>query len=78
MSEANQSPTTGGISPAADQRPTPSPRPHPTPVKRPTITGEQFTKIVARINASSSLPPDAKKEIITLVAALYGFPIPGH
>lgn len=56
-------------------RPAPAPRPHPTPVPRPTITGEQFGKLVARIWASSSLPPEAKKDIINLVAALYGFKV---
>lgn len=59
--------------PATQMHPVPTPRPRPTPVQRPKITLEQFEKLEARINASSSLPPDAKKEIIQLVAAIYGF-----
>ncbi len=60
-------PTTGTAHPA------PTPRPRPQPVQRPRITLEQFEKLVARINASSSLPQEAKDDIIKLVAAIYGF-----
>lgn len=56
-------------------RPHPEPRPRPNPTPRPQITGEQFGKIVARIWASSSLPVEAKKEIIDMVGAMYGYSV---
>ncbi len=67
------------VPPAPGPRVEPKPRPRPDPIARPVISGEQFGKIVARIWASSSLPVEAKREIIDMVGALYGFKVDwGH